>query len=333
MSTTTTINWHERAESVLAGTPITREEARQMLNLEDSEVLDLVHAAWTIRKHYFGNKVRLHILENAKSGQCPEDCSFCSQSAHHNSEIPTYRMLSPEEMVEGAREAKAAGAARYCIVTATRGPSEDDLDHVCTAVKAIKEEVDIDICTSLGILTEEKAKRLVEAGVDRFNHNLETGPEHFKNVVTTHTFEDRVNTIRIAHDAGMETCCGGIMGMGETRDDLVDLAFSLRELGVNSIPLNFLDARPGTPLEGVDRLSPLECLRALAMFRFVVEGQELRVAGGREVNLRHLQPMALWVANSMFTNGYLTTGGQDENEDIRMIRDAGFEIETLGCSE
>jgi biotin synthase len=236
-------------------------------------------------------------------------------------------MKSVDELVEGARRAHATRAKRYCMVTATRGPSQRDLDVICTAAERIKAELDIELCASLGLLTEAKAQRLAASGVDRFNHNLETSERHYGAIVSTHTWRDRVHTVQLAKAAGMDTCCGGIVGLGESEDDLLDLAFALRELDVDSVPVNFLDARPGTPLAGYPLVESGFALRALCMFRLVHPRTDLRVAGGRELTLRSLQVMALYPANSIFTQGYLTTGGATAEADHQMIRDAGFELE------
>jgi biotin synthase len=221
------------------------------------------------------------------------------------------------------------GAVKYCMVTATRGPSDKELDVICDAVRRIKQEIPIRICTSLGLLNDEQALRLAAAGVDRFNHNLEASESFFPKVCQTHSYQDRIATVKAAKAAGMEACCGGIMGMGESLVDRIDLAFALRELEVESIPVNFLDPRPGTPLADVPRMSPMECLRALSMFRFVNPTRDIRAAGGREVNLKHLQPLALYPANSMFTEGYLTTPGQGYEQDMAMIAEAGFRLAEL----
>ena len=193
--------------------------------------------------------------------------------------------------------------------------------------------MDIKICTSLGLLRPEQARQLAEAGVDRFNHNLEASRNYFSHVCQTHSFDDRVATIKAAKAAGMEACCGGIVGMGESLDDRLDLAYELRALEVESIPVNFLDPRPGTPLGHLKRLTPQECLKALCMFRFVNPTRDIRAAGGREVCLRHLQPLALYAANSMFTEGYLTTGGQGHESDLAMIEDLGFRVAEIVADE
>ena len=215
------------------------------------------------------------------------------------------------------------------MVTSTRGPSQRELDVICAAVRRIKADLNINVCTSLGLLSEGQAEQLAAAGVTRFNHNLESSREHFPEVCSTHSYDDRIRTVRAAKAAGMEACCGGIMGMGETFEDRVALAFEVRELEVESIPVNFLDPRPGTPMADETRLSPADCLRALAMFRFVNPSRDIRIAGGRETNLRQLQALALYPANSLFCNGYLTTPGQGAEADIRMITDAGFRVAEL----
>jgi biotin synthase len=318
------MDWDTLADRVLDGEPARADEALAVLASGDDELLGLLDAAFRVRRRYHGRDVRLHVLRNAKSGACPENCAFCSQSVVHHTDVSRYRLQSVDELLAGARDAHRMGAVKYCMVTATRGPSDRELDTICEAVRRIKAEVPINVCTSLGLLKEGQAERLAAAGVTRFNHNLEASRRFFPEICSTHSFDDRVATVRRARAAGMEACCGGIMGMGETLEDRVALAFELRHLEVESIPVNFLDPRPGTPLAESSRLSPTECLRALAMMRFVNPTRDIRVAGGREVNLRHLQPLALYPANSMFVNGYLTTPGAGWEADIRMIEDLGL---------
>lgn len=320
------MDWMDLARGVLAGRACTRDEALAVVRSSDDDLLAVMHAAFEIRRRYFGRDVHLHVIENAKSGQCTEDCAYCSQSAVATTEIPEYPLETPSSIIEGARRAKTCGAVRYCIVASGRGPAEKELDRICEAVSGIKAGTDIQICTSLGLLTEAQAVRLKAAGVDRYNHNLEAARGHYGSICTAHTYEDRVTTIRRVKAAGMEVCCGGLIGMGETEEDRVDLALALRELKVDSIPVNFLDPRPGTPLEGRARLAPAECLRVLAMFRFVCPDREIRVAGGREACIRSLQPLALYAANSMFTEGYLTTPGQGWERDRALLEDAGFRV-------
>ncbi len=323
------MDWNRLADGVLAGNAISGDEALGILRSSDDELLAVLHGAFRLRTQHHGRDVRIHVLRNAKSGLCPEDCAFCSQSVVNHSGVSRYQMQTVEELVEGAREAHRMGAVKYCMVTSTRGPAQRELDVVCEAVRQIKAEMNIRVCTSLGLLREGQAEQLAAAGVDRFNHNLEASRQYFPEICRTHSFDDRVQTVMRAKAAGMEACCGGIMGLGETEDDRVSLALELRALEVESIPVNFLDPRPGTPLGDSPRLSPHDCLRTLAMFRFVNPSRDIRIAGGREVNLRHLQPLALYPANSLFCNGYLTTGGQGYEADLKMIADAGFRVAAL----
>ena len=328
--------WSQLADQALAGQLIARDDARAVLHASAEEQLALLDAAFRVRRAHWGLRVSLHVLENAKLGACPEDCGFCSQSSKHPKGTSSLAHASPsgeapiksvDELVEAARRAYATRAKRYCMVTATRGPSQRDLDVICEAAQRIKSEMNIELCASLGLLTEAKAKRLVDSGVDRFNHNLETSERHYEKIVSTHSWKDRVETVQIAKRAGMDTCCGGIVGLGESEEDLLDLAFALRDLDVDSVPVNFLDARPGTPLAGYPLVEPAFALRALCMFRLVHPRTDLRVAGGREITLRSLQVCSLYPANSIFTHGYLTTGGATAQSDHQMIRDAGFELE------
>lgn len=321
--------WNALAERALASEAPSRDEAMAVLTADDDQLLPLLHAAFRVRERWHGRDVRLHVLQNAKLGACPEDCGFCSQSARYDSGIGRKKLQTVEEIVEGAKRAAEMGAVKYCIVTATRGPSERDLDTICRAVEEIKATYEINICTSLGLLKEGQAERLKAAGVTRFNHNLESSERFFPEVVGSHEWSDRVGTVQRAKAAGLEACCGGIMGMGESLDDRVDLAFSLRDLEVESIPMNFLDPRPGTPMGDRERMTPQECLRTLAMVRFVNPSRDIRIAGGREVNLRSLQALALYPANSLFVDGYLTTPGAGYEHDLQMIRDAGFTVAEL----
>jgi biotin synthase len=329
------MDWIALGDRELEGETISEEEALAILESPDDELLEVLQGAYRIRKKYFGNTVSLHLLRNVKSGKCPEDCAFCSQSTSAINQVERYDLQTVESIVEGAQAAVDRQAKRYCVVSSTRAPSPNELDTLCEAALKIKRKhPELEICSSLGLLTEEKAIKLKASGVDRFNHNLETSKTYFPEVVTTHDFEDRIHTARIVKRIGLDLCCGGIFGMGESLQDRVDLAVALAELDVDSVPLNFLDPRPGTPFENQSNpLTPNDCLRGLALFRFVLPSTEIRIAGGRETTLRHLQPLALYPANSMFTSGYLTTDGQDYETDKRMIEDAGFEIEVSGTKE
>jgi biotin synthase len=323
------MDWHRFSQYILSGQLPTPDEALVVLESPDDELLSVLDAAFAVRRKYFGRDVSLHVIRNAKSGMCTEDCSFCSQSAVSKSGIPKYSMQSADEIVEGAREAHKLTAVRYCIVISGKGPTEKELNAVCDAARRIKREIPIQICTSLGILTETQAKRLKEAGVDRYNHNLESSERFYSHFCTTHSYEDRARTGRIVKAAGMELCSGGLIGMGETLQDRVDMAFALRALNADSIPVNFLEPRPGTPLENIPRLGPADCLRALAMFRFVNPEKEIRIAGGRETCIGSMQVLALYAANSMFTIGYLTYAGQGYEADMKMINQAGFRVSEI----
>jgi len=320
------ITWDKLSDNVLNGGEVTRDEARAILNSSDDELLTILNAAFRIRLKYWDRGVNIHILQNAKSGMCRENCAFCSQAIGAYSGVDRYQTQTVDELVAGAHAAFAKKAVKYCMVTATRGPSDLELDTICEAILRIKKDVNIQICTSLGLLTRDQALRLKEAGVDRYNHNLETSSRYYPEICQTHSWAERVETIRFVKEVGMEACCGGIMGMGEGVEDRVELAFALRELEVESIPVNFLDPRPGTPLQHLERMTPSGCLKALCMFRLVNPTRDIRAAGGREACLRHLQPFALYAANSIFTEGYLTTPGQGESEDLRMIEEAGFYV-------
>ena len=298
-----------------------------MLASADGDLLALLHAAFRIRRAYFGVKVKLNMLVNAKSGLCPEDCGYCSQSRVSTASIPKYRMLSREVLVAGAHEAWARRAGTYCIVASGRRPSTKDLDEVTAAVRQIKSELPMKICACLGLLTEQDARRLKESGVDRYNHNLNTSAGHHANIVSTHTYDDRVRTVEAVKAAGISPCSGFIAGMGESDAQIVEVANALANLDVDSIPVNFLTSIPGTPLAGRNDLDPRRCLRILCLLRFLCPSKELRVAGGREIHLRSLQPLAMYPANAIFIGDYLTTGGQPPDDDYRMIEDLGFEIE------
>jgi biotin synthase len=339
-------DWNDLADLALAGEPLTRDQALSVVESDDAELPALIAAAWRVRRHHWGNTVQLYYLRNAKSGLCPEDCKYCSQSVVSEAEIPKYVFQNEEKLLEGARAAKANNARTYCIVASGRGPSNREVEHVAKTVERIKAETGLHICCCLGLLKPEQAARLKAAGVDRVNHNLNTSRRFHESIVTTHTYEDRLATLRTCRDAGLELCAGMIVGMGETPADLVDVAFELRSLECESIPVNFLHPIEGTPLgpssvasrESTENgdcstlnphpsaLTPRDCLRALCLMRLVNPSSEIRIAGGREVNLRSLQPLGLYPANSVFVSDYLTTPGQSPSEDFKMIEDLGFEV-------
>ncbi|MEY9945142.1 biotin synthase BioB [Kitasatospora sp. GAS1066B] len=309
----------------------TREEALAVLATSDDDLLDVVAAAGRVRRQWFGRRVKLNYLVNLKSGLCPEDCSYCSQRLGADTGILKYTWLKPDQAAEAATAGVNGGAKRVCLVASGRGPTDRDIDRVTSTVAAIKEhEPAVEICACLGLLSDNQAERLRAAGVDAYNHNLNTSENTYGDITTTHTYADRVDTVQKAHGAGLSACSGLIAGMGESDEDLVDVVYALRELGSDSVPVNFLIPFEGTPLAKEWNLTPQRCLRILAMVRFVNPDVEVRIAGGREVHLRSLQPLGLHIANSIFLGDYLTSEGQAGQADLDMIKDAGFEVEGQG---
>jgi biotin synthase len=315
-------------ERVLLGGAVTFPEAERLIALERwADVLELAAHATRIRERFTGNEIDLCALVNAKAGQCPEGCGFCSQSSHWNTDISTYPLMKPDRIVERARQAKRFGAKRFCIVTATRGLSDRDLPTICEAIRRVREEVGIIPECSLGFLTDSQLEALKAAGMSRYNHNLETAETHFPNICTTHTYQDRLRTIRMLKRHGVEACCGGILGLGESRKERLELAFTLAELDVECAPINLLNPRPGTPLEAAVPPTPLEAIKTIAVFRFILPRARLELGGGREVNLRDFQVMAFLAgANSVIIGGYLTTHGRQPAQDLEMLKDLGFTV-------
>lgn len=332
-SATHPTDWNALASRVLDGHALTQEEALSVLACPDEELLGLMDAVYRVRRRHFGNRVQLYFLMNAKSGLCPEDCGYCSQAKGSKAEIPKYNLLQRDKLLDGARLAAERGACTYCIVISARGPSEREVRAVEEIVPQIKEEHNLKVCACLGLLTDDQAQRLAACGVDRVNHNLNTSERFYAEVCSTHTHADRVDTLRAVRQAGMEVCSGGIVGMGEGPADVVEMALQLRDLGAESIPVNFLNPIEGTPLAGQSELNPRYCLKVLAMFRLANPDREVRIAGGRELHLRSMQALGLYAANSVFVGDYLTTEGQAPTEDYQMIEDMGFEVvavETTG---
>ena len=328
------MDWNALADKALAGDCLTREEATAVLTAPNTELLAQLDAAYRVRYHYWQNRVRLHFLLNAQSGLCSEDCHYCSQSKISAATIEKYPLLGKQEILHAAAQASELKAGTFCLVTSGRTPTESLLSNVCEAVEAVKAQYDLKICACVGLLNDEQAQRLATAGVDRVNHNLNTSENYHPEICTTHTFRDRVTTVNHVQNAGMTTCSGGIIGMGESTDDIIDLAISLRNLNITSIPVNFLIPIPGTPLsesQGQD-LTPQFCLRVLCLYRFLLPEREIRIAGGREVHLRSMQPLGLYPANSIFVADYLTTPGQAAKEDWQMVEDAGFVLESADGS-
>jgi biotin synthase len=320
-------NWNDLADRSLAGEVISRDDASAVLQAPDDVILDQLAAAYRVRRHYFGNRVRLHFLLNAQSGLCPEDCHYCSQSSVSMAEIEKYPFMAREKILAAAERAASLNVGTFCMVISGRAPGGRVFDKVLDAVREVKSRHNMQICACLGLLTEEHVRQLENAGVDQVNHNLNSSERFTEEIVSTHTYGDRVATVNHVAASGMKTCSGGIIGMGETDDDVIDLALSLRALGVRSVPVNFLIPIEGTPFEARSGLDPRRCLRVLCLYRLILPSQEIRIAGGREVHLRSMQPLGLYAANSIFIGDYLTTLGQSAKADYDMIRDAGFVLE------
>lgn len=307
--------------------PLSRDEVLAVASLPLDELPDLVALAHKVRLAFCGPEVELESLINAKSGACPEDCAFCSQSARFATDVDVYAFLDIDEVLDAARATKAAGATQFCIVVAVRGPEERLLRKVIDAVDAVHAETGLEVACSLGLLTPEQAERLAAAGVKRYNHNLEACRELFPTICTTHSYDDRLDTAHLAMDAGMELCCGGILGMGETLEQRIDFAFELAALNPCEVPINFLDPRPGTPLEDQDLLSPREALQAIALFRLVLPGAWLRLAGGREKVLGELQAIGMLAgANALIVGNYLTTTGRSPEDDHALLDALGMPV-------
>jgi biotin synthase len=305
-----------------------RPQALAVLRSNDAQLLDVVAAAARVRRAFFGNRVKLNFLVNMKSGLCQEDCSYCSQRRGSQAGVLTYNWVSADQVAHEADLAASRGARRICLVASGRGPSDRDIERVAAAVQAVQSiHPELEVCTCLGLLGPGQAERLKEAGAYAYNHNLNTAPSFYSRICGTHTFEDRAETVREAATAGLSPCSGVIVGMGESAEQVVDVALALRELRPESVPVNFLMPFDGTPLAGHYELTPAHCLRLLALFRFFFPDVEVRIAGGREMHLRSLQPLGLHIANSIFLGDYLTSEGAPGSADLQMIADAGFVVD------
>lgn len=322
-----TMDWTRFAEIALSGGTLGHEEARAVLGAPDEELLSLVAAAARVRRAHFSTTVKLNFLLNVKSGLCPEDCHYCAQSAIADSGAAKYPILPVPEMLAAAERALKVKAARFCMVASGRGPTDRELDVLTRGIEAVRaSHPRLEICACLGLLKDGQAERLRDAGVYAYNHNLNTSERVYGEICSTHTFQDRVETIERAQAAGLSSCSGAIFGMGEETEDILAVASRLRELRADSIPINFLVPIQGTPLANRAHLGPAKCLKILCLFRFLNPAAEIRIAGGREVQLGWLQPLGLHVANSIFIGDYLTTTGQAPQADLAMIRDLGFSV-------
>lgn len=311
---------------------ITQEEALAIQALPDDQLGHLTDLAHRVRLEYCGEEVELESIISGKTGGCPEDCTFCSQSSAFDSEVAPTGFLKPEPMLQAAQATLDSGATEFCIVYAVRGPDRRLMDHILECITLIHENLPgLDVAASIGILTEEQVKELADGGLHRYNHNLEAPKSYFPNVCTTHTWEDRMNTCRMIRESGIELCTGGIIGLGETREQRVEFAFQLAELDPHEVPMNFLNPRPGTPMEDREMVEPIEAIRTIALFRLVMPGATLRYGGGRELTLGDLQAMGLKSGmNALITGNYLTTLGQNVGNDLVMIEDLRMPIKAVG---
>lgn len=312
-------------KNVISGNSISFDEAEKLISTNN--LTKLAHCANIITKKFNQEKVDVESLINAKSGNCPEDCSFCAQSTFYETGITKYPLLSEEIILEKAKEAQKSGSASFCLVCAYREPSQNDFEKICKIIENLKNEVNLDINVSLGFMTPERAKRLKLLGVKRYNHNLEASESFFSKICNTHDYSDRVKTARIVKEAGLELCCGGIIGMGESRRQRIELAYSLSALDPDEVPINILIPREGTPKE-LDNCSidPVDIIRTIAVWRFIMPKTILKIAGGREVHFNDGGRLALQAgANGIITGGYLTTNGNEPNKDIQMIHKIGLD--------
>jgi biotin synthase len=309
---------------------LTLDELAALAALPDDDVPALAEAAHTVRVAWCGDTVEVEGILSAKTGGCPEDCHFCSQSAQFETQVQATPMLDTEEVIRAAEETARLGASEFCIVLAVRGPDERLMARLLELTAAIRERVGINVAISAGILTEEQADRFAAGGVHRYNHNLETARSFFPQIVSTHSWEERFETCEMIRDRGMELCCGVLLGMGESHDQRLELLGQLRDLEPAEVPLNFLNPRPGTPLGQQQLVEPLEALRWIALFRLALPSVILRYAGGREVTLGELQAMGMTAGiNALIVGNYLTTLGRTPDEDLKMLDDLRMPIGVL----
>lgn len=317
----------EAGRKVLNGEQIGKEDALRLSQADDQDVFSLLERANRIREKFLGHEVDLCAIVNAKSGHCPEDCIFCSQSVHHGANIQRFPVISATEILEAARKAERMEIVGFGIVTSGRGINDKEVTVIGEGLRLVRENLPLRRCASLGSLTQESASLLKEAGLQRYHHNLESSPSFFPRICTTHTLRERMETVKRAKGAGLEVCSGGLFGLGETIQQRIELAFVLKGLEVDSIPVNFLHPILGTPCENTLPLPPLDILKTIALFRFILPTKDIKVCGGRERNLRSLQPLLFLAgANGMMVGNYLTTSGQTPETDLAMIRDLGLKV-------
>ncbi len=314
-------------KQVIGGTPLSRPQADWLTTIEHEHLHDLFRSATRIREHFVGKEVHCCSIVAAKVGRCSEDCNFCSQSAHYDTTVE-HTTLDREEVFDVAMLSAQSGASSFGIVNSGLGPRDDEIEHWGDVIGRVRESGEIRACASLGVLSESQAKRLKEIGLQRFNHNLQTSRRHFPNIIKTHSYDERLDTLHHVKRAGMSVCSGALFGMKETWRDRIDLAFDLREVDPDVIPLNFLIPIDGTPQEETEPLPPMECLKIIAIYRFLFPRQEIKIAGGRETNLRDLQSWIFYAgADSFLIGNYLTTCGRDATTDRQMLKDLGIPLD------
>ncbi len=318
-------------KNVMSGGILGRTEIFELARLKRNDLPYLLAAANSIRQQFQGDKVHLCSILNGRSGRCSEDCSYCAQSVHHQTGVAVYPLMDTQEILRNALAAAAAGVSHFSIVLSGGGVDQaeekETFARIIAAYQLIRSKTNLQLCASLGSLTLEQARQLKAVGVDRYHHNVETSRDFYPSICRTHTYEDRIRTIGVASEAGLAVCCGGVIGMGESIEQRIDMALELREMGIGCVPVNILNPIPGTRLESMAPLSPLEILKTIALYRFVLPQAVIRTAGGREKNLRDLQSMALLGgANGMLVGGYLTTSGRDSRLDLKMIEDLGLRV-------
>lgn len=314
-------------DKVLEGGSVNTKEIYPLLETKGPDIIELAAVANRVREEFNGNEIDLCSLLNAKSGRCPEDCGFCAQSAHYKTEALVYPMMDTNRIVEEAKKAQRKGIGRFCLITSGRELNDEEFETILRALDRIRRETTLDLDCSLGTLSKERAESLKKVGVTRYNHNVEAAESHFPQICSTHSFRDRVKTIEVLKEQGFSICCGGIIGLGESPQQRLELAFSLRQLGIDCIPFNILNPRPGTPLEHSESIPPMEIIKTISLFRLVLPKGTIKIAGGREANLRDLQSLALLAgANGLIVGNYLTTPGRNAEDDFRMIKDLGFKL-------
>ncbi|MBF0122524.1 MAG: biotin synthase BioB [Candidatus Omnitrophica bacterium] len=315
-------------QNALSDEPLSKTDALGVLSSDGVDLLILVAAAYQIRHKYFSKEVTVHILNNVQNGLCSEDCQYCAQSTSSSARIEQYPMKSDAEIMAEAKAAWEQGAHRYCMVFSGAGPSDERIDHLSQIIREIKKNWPLEVCVSPGVITSDQAKKLKAAGLDRLNHNLNTSERHYKKICTTHSYSDRLATLRAAKSNDLAICSGVIIGMGETADDVFQMALIHRDIQTDSIPVNFLIPIPGIALKTLNGLTPEYCLRVLCLFRLMNPRAEIRMAAGREIHLRALEPLGLYVANSLFLQGYLNARGSSNHHTLQMIKDLGFSIKS-----